>query len=185
MGGIALAKVHISLVTGSPEEARTRDWLLGLFGRYDLSRWQFTDHVQIEEGAIAHSHPVLTLNTRSPDAMSLLSVYLHEQIHWFTLAPAHHEACRCAAQMWRQMYPHVPVEYPEGCGSERSNYLHFTVCYLEHKGMLELVGVEEARRVLEHQIQRPFYRYVYRTISTDFDAMTVVTDSCGLILSAA
>ena len=77
-----------------------------------------------------------------------LATYLHEQLHWFTLVPANHTAVRCAGARWRALYSEVPVNYPEGCGSERSKYLHFTVCYFIHKAMIELVGVERARREL-------------------------------------
>lgn len=64
-----MGPVTVDLVTGSPREERHRDRLLALFERYDLRKWQFTDRVQIEEGGICHSHPILTLNTPLwPDA---------------------------------------------------------------------------------------------------------------------
>ena len=88
--------MSISLATGTEGEARARDQLLLLLDRYELHRWQFTSRVRIEQGAIPHSHPVLTLNTRYPDDDLLaLSTYLHEQLHWFVRLTFQRRWCRC------------------------------------------------------------------------------------------
>src|SRR5690348_8819595 len=130
-----MAAVTVELATGSDREARHRDRLLALFEAHDLSKWQFTDRVRIEEGpeVVCHSHPVLTLNTQLwPDEAHRLSAYIHEQIHWFTLLPESSAPDNCAEAVWRRRYPDIPIDPPEGCGSEFSNYLHLTVCYFEH-----------------------------------------------------
>lgn len=173
--------VTITLANDLPAEAETREQLRDMLARYDLRTWQCTDHVRIEEGAIPHSHPVLTLNTREPSDELLLATYLHEQIHWFTLVEANREAGRCADREWRRMYPDVPVALPEGCGSEFSNYLHFTVCFFEYAGLIALLGEAAARDVMEHRAAR-FYRYVYRAVLRDFPEMHAVMVRCGLTL---
>jgi hypothetical protein len=76
----------------------------------------------------------------------------------------------------------VPAEYPEGCGSEFSNYLHFTVAYFEYQGLRDLLGSADARGLLEYKLRRPFYRFVYRTVLRDFDRMGAVVAQCGLTL---
>lgn len=173
--------VTVSLVSGSPREERTRERLLALLDRYNLIKWRFTDRVQIEDDVASHSHPALTLNTHNADDDALLlAVYIHEQIHWFTLANP--EQSRCVIAAFRTMYPEVPVDYPEGCGSERSNYLHLLVCYFEYKGLIELLGPDDARAVMTKCIQRPFYRFIYRTVLHDFDAMSETIAACGLSL---
>jgi hypothetical protein len=178
-----MAAVTVELATGSDREARHRDRLLALFDAYDLSKWQFTDRVRIEEGTVCHSHPILTLNTpRWPDEAHRLSAYLHEQIHWFTLLPQNAEPDRRAEVEWRRRYPAIPIDPPEGCGSEFSNYLHLTVCYFERRALVELLGPAEAARVRESKIERGVYRYVNRTALQDYAAMTAVIDGCGYIL---
>lgn len=174
--------IDIALATSSADEAQVRDRLLGLLGSYDLARWQFTDTIRIEAGVTSHSHPILTIRSPLSDDDTLLATYLHEQLHWFTLVPANRIAVRCAEARWRELYPEVPVDYPEGCGSERSNYLHFTVCYFTHKAMIELVGVERAQRELERQIARPWYRFINRTVRDDFACMTTTVAECGFTL---
>jgi hypothetical protein len=173
--------VTVSLVNGSPDEARTRVRLLALLGRYNLTKWQFTDQIQIEDEVAAHSHPVLTMNTRNADDDALLlAVYIHEQLHWFILANS--EMSGCTIRAFRAMYPDVPVDFPEGCGSERSNYLHFLVCYFEYKGLIELLGPDDARATFERCARRPFYRFIYRAVLQDFTAMSAVITGCGLSL---
>lgn len=174
--------ISVELVTDSPKEGQVRDRLLRLLRTYDLSKWQFTEQVRIEADAISHSHPILTIRAPMQDDDMLLATYLHEQIHWFTLIPANRDADCCVERRWRERYPQVPLELPEGCGSEQSNYLHFTVCYLTHKGMTELVGLERAQRVLEQQIARPWYRSINRSVRDDFEYMSTVVEECGLIL---
>lgn len=178
-----MAAVTVELVTGSPREERHRDRLLALFERYDLRKWQFTDRVQIEEGGICHSHSTLTLNTPLwPDETHRLAAYLHEQIHRFTLLPSSAEPDRCVEAEWRRRYPAIPVEPPEGSGSEFSNYLHLTVCYFEHRALIELVGLEEARRVRASKIERGIYPFVNRTVLQDYAAMGAVAEACGYLL---
>src|SRR5262249_55226684 len=79
----ARAPGRIDLAHGTERERRTKDTLERLLGTYDLKKYTFTKRVVIEERAINHAFPVLTLNVRfasSPD--ELLSTYIHEQLHW-------------------------------------------------------------------------------------------------------
>src|SRR5262245_52213072 len=77
-------KIEISLKNGSRAEIKTRDQLQRLLRTYDLSKWIFTKSILIDEKAIPHSHPVLTIHTRHlKDDELLLSTFVHEQLHWF------------------------------------------------------------------------------------------------------
>jgi hypothetical protein len=50
--------------------------------------WIFTHDIRIETRVIPHSHPILTLNTRSlDDDDRLLSTFVHEQLHWGVQKP--------------------------------------------------------------------------------------------------
>ncbi len=76
--------IEIKLAHGSPEEARTKDQLNRLLQQYPLTPWYFTKSIAIDEKAIPHSHPTLTLHTRHlKDDDLMLSTFVHEQIHWF------------------------------------------------------------------------------------------------------
>ena len=157
----------ISLVNGTEREARARDQLLRLLDLYDLRRWQFTNRVCIEQGVIPHSHPVLTVNTRYPDDDVLaLSTYLHEQLHWFTWR--RYRKTRRALGDLKSRYPDPPIAFPEGAGNEGSSYLHYLVCYLEYRSMIEVVGPEEAHRVIDAWCAS-HYTEIYRTVLRDFE----------------
>src|SRR5262245_18616039 len=78
------APLEISLKQGSRREAQTKEQLERLLKTYDVSRWIFTKSIVIDERAIPHSHPVLTLHARHlQDDELLLSTFVHEQFHWF------------------------------------------------------------------------------------------------------
>jgi hypothetical protein len=140
---------EITLVNGTEREQQTREQLLRLFAQYPLDKWRYTEKVQIEEGAIPHSHPILTLSTRLlSDDDRFLGTYIHEQMHWFLGLVEKHEQAMQAIAEFRTMYPGLPVQPPEGCGREFSNYLHIAVNYLEYQGLSELLGAEAARRTL-------------------------------------
>ncbi len=161
--------ITVSLVNDTEREQHARDQVLGLLDRYDLRRWQCTNRVRIEYGVIPHSHPVITLNTRYPDDDALvLSTYLHEQLHWFVWR--RNPRKRRALRELRQRYPTVPTGHPEGAGSEYDSYLHYLVCYLEYWSMIEVVGPEEARRVIDAWCTS-YYTEIYKTVLRDFEAI--------------
>jgi hypothetical protein len=169
--------VSIVLANESEREQATRYQLCALLQRHSLDRWQFTDVVRIEQGAIPHSHPVLTLNTYLlGDDARLLAVYVHEQLHWFC---HHHEAAsNRAINDLRAVYPVVPVGLPEGAKSEFSSYLHLAIGYLECAALIELLGPGEARRVLEGWT---YYTWIYDTVLRDFDTIGAIVERHNLL----
>ncbi|MCH7697333.1 MAG: hypothetical protein IH865_00140 [Chloroflexi bacterium] len=171
--------LSISLANGTEREGRARDQLLRLLDLYNLRRWQFTNRVRIEQGVIAHSHPVLTVNTLHPDDDSLaLSTYLHEQLHWFTWR--RYRKARRALGDLRSRYPDPPIAFPEGAGDKGSSYLHYLVCYLEYWSMIEVVGPEEARRVMEARFES-HYTEIYRTVLRDFEEIGEIVSRYDLL----
>jgi hypothetical protein len=97
----------------------------------------------IDERAIPHSHPVLTLHTRHlQDDELFLSTFVHEQFHWFLVQ---NEKDRDdAIKELRALFPTVPSRGPEGAQDENSTYLHLLDCYLEYRAVQQLLG--ELRR---------------------------------------
>src|SRR5436309_15051543 len=81
--------IQIELAHGSAAEVRTADQLQRLLERFNVEPWLFTRRVMIDERAIPHSHPVLTLHTRHLDRDDvLLSTFVHEQHHvWLVRKP--------------------------------------------------------------------------------------------------
>jgi hypothetical protein len=59
----ATPDMEVTLAHGTEAEAQTRDQLQRLLKTYDLSTWTWTRKVLIDQDAIPHSHPVLTLHT--------------------------------------------------------------------------------------------------------------------------
>lgn len=168
----------IRLAAGSEAERKTREQFQRLFDQYDLRKWRFTSRVRIDEGArIPHSHPVLTLNTRYEGEL-LLSTYLHEQLHWFVWRRGRRAGL--AIEELRRRYPDTPIAAPEGAGDEFSSFLHYIVCYLEYVALIEVLGLEEARRVIDHWCTH-HYTETYKTVLRDFEAIGEIVRRYGLV----
>ena len=74
--------IQIDTAHRSPKEQSESARLQGLLGRFDLSPWLFTRRILIDERAIPHSHPVLTVGYGDHDDDNLLlSNFVHEQLH--------------------------------------------------------------------------------------------------------
>jgi hypothetical protein len=129
------------------------------------SQYTFTRQVVIDEHAIPHSHPVLTLHTRHLNSDDqLLSTYVHEQLHWYL--NAHEQQTQAAEAELRKLYPKVPVGYPDGAQDEESTYLHLIDCYLELQADRHLMGSQRAADVLKFW-SGDHYRWVYKTVLQD------------------
>ena len=168
--------VEIRTAHDSEGERRKAAQIQRLIDTYDLSKWTFTRTVIVDDTArVSHSHPVLTLDVADrafPDDVEL-AAYVHEQIHWLeTDNPRKTEA---VIAEFRKMYPDAPKRGPEGARDEYSTYLHLLVCHLEFEAMKELVGDERARAAM----QKPYYRWVYRTVLAENDRIAEVVKRAG------
>lgn len=158
----AQTKIDISLKNGSRDEAATREQLQRLLKIYDLSKWIFTKTVSIDEKAIPHSHPVLTLSARHlKDDELLLSTFVHEQIHWFL--SRNDKATAEAMKDVKALFPKVPSTFPEGADNEESTYRHLLVNYLEYRAARELLGELKAKQVMEFWAG-DHYTWIYKTV---------------------
>jgi hypothetical protein len=154
--------VEIKLAHGSQQETATREQLRRLLRTYDVSRWIFTTSIIVDEMAIPHSHPVLTLSTRHlHDDELLLSTFVHEQSHWFLVQRG--KQTDDAIEELRLVFPTVPARPPEGAADEHSTYLHLLVCYLEHLADRELLGELKARQVMDFWAA-DHYTWVYKAV---------------------
>jgi hypothetical protein len=160
---ICAQPIRIDLAHGSDRERQTQAGLEQVLASYDLKKYAFTDHVVIDESAINHAFPVLTLNIRfANSADELLSSYVHEQLHWYLRD--HMSQQQHAVAELRRMYPNAPVGLPEGAESAYSTYGHLVDCYLEIQVARELIGPERTAAVID---DKGHYTWIYRTVVQD------------------
>lgn len=159
---VSQTKIEITLKNNTPAEIQTKAQLERLIKSYDLTAWTFTTKVQIDEKAIPHSHPVLTLHTRhSKDDDLLLATYVHEQIHWH-MSAKHKDSAEAFKEL-EAMFPNAPEKFPEGAGGKQSTYVHIFVCYLEMRAMRELVGELRTKQVMDYWAT-DHYTWIYKTV---------------------
>jgi hypothetical protein len=173
----AQSVLAIDLANNSLAEKQTKAQLERLLREYDLSRWIHTRAIRIDEKTrIPHSHPVLTLDTDNLERDSdFLAMFVHEQLHWFDAARP--KKTQSAIEELKVIYPDTPSGHPEGARDLYSTYLHLILCYQEYDGLKELVGVEEAKRVLE---SKGYYKWIYRTVLDDLDSIRALVAKYGL-----
>jgi len=164
--------MKITLKHGTEREARTKAQLERVLADYDLSKYTFTREVVIEEQAINHAFPVLTLNARFADSEDeLLSSFVHEQLHWHLRDRG--PAMQNALADLRRFYPRVPVGGQEGAETEYSTYGHLVDCYLELVADRKLIGPERTTAVVA---DKGHYTWIYATVIRDDARMSALVD---------
>jgi hypothetical protein len=173
--------VEIKLAHDLAPERAAKVQLERVLGKYDVEKFLFTRTVMIEKGAIPHSHPVLTLNSRHLDRDDLLlSTFLHEEMHWFL--DAHQEQTASAVRELRAAFPVLPVGYPEGADSEESNYEHLIVIYLEYKSIRQLLGDTAGEDVMAYW-KTDHYTRLYSTVLENSAIIQQIAARHGLIIN--
>lgn len=168
----AAPKMKITLAHGTEREARTKAQLERVLSDYDLGKYTFTHEVVIEEQAINHAFPVLTLNARFADSEDeLLSSFVHEQLHWHLRDRG--PAMQNAVAELRRVYPHVPVGGQEGAETEYSTYGHLVDCYLELVADRKLIGPERTTAVVA---DKGHYTWIYATVIRDDARMSALVN---------
>lgn len=154
--------LRITLEHDSEAERATARQLRRVVRTYGVDGWIITRDVHIDEEAIPHSHPVLTLHTRhGGDEPGLLAAFLHEEFHWLE---ADNPAFRAAMNAYAEAYPDAPAGGPEGARDLESTYRHLLVCDLEYQAMTALVGEARARQVLS---ANRHYTWIYNRVLND------------------
>lgn len=172
--------VRIRLSSGSESERALRGRLRLVLRKHGgHGAWEFTDDILIDEGRISHSHPVLTIGTKSSGVRTdggLLSVYLHEQIHWFL--SRHPARLGRAISDLKARYPNIKVGTKEGgARDEKSTYLHLLVCLLEYDALVHLIG-GRAKHLVK---SKPYYEWIYQTVLSDYCTIKEVAVRNGLV----
>ncbi|MCE7991234.1 MAG: hypothetical protein HEP71_04605 [Roseivirga sp.] len=170
--------ITIETHEGIESEKAVKKRLEALLEKHDLEKYLYTKAVKIQSGTIPHSHPVLTLNTNFDNDIYLLSTFLHEQMHWYSLSKQYDNEVLGTTIF--EMYPEVPTTLPEGAGSAQSTYLHILICYLEFHTLAQVIGKEEAKKHMEFMIDK-HYTWVYQTILADEERLHDLFDKHGLL----
>ncbi len=174
-------RIDIDLDYARREADRVRDLLRALRRRHDLSRFEYTKVVRIVPGGDTFSHPILTLGNRFAENEDLLlSTYLHEQMHWYLWylgTPENDPVAPFFDELVRR-YPEAPTELPDGARNYESTYLHLVINWLEVAATAEFIGRHRAVAVAE--VQRS-YRWIYRTVLRDWDALQELYERHGLV----
>lgn len=172
MSALAADPISIKLSHNTPREQQTGESLKRVLASYDLGTYIFTPEVVIEERAMNHAFPVLTLNARFADSPDeLLSSYIHEELHWYLRG--HDSQQKAAIAELRQMYPNAAVGLPEGAENAYSTYGHLVVCYLEIEADRQLIGPERTMAVIK---DKGHYTWIYSTILRDERKISDVVD---------
>jgi hypothetical protein len=156
---LAADSLSIQLAHHTSKEMQTAQLLQNVVSSYDVTKYTYTRDLVIEERAINHAFPVLTLNVRFADSPDeLLSSFIHEQLHWY-LREHHMQTEEGIAQL-RRFYPRVPVGGSEGADSVYSTYGHLIDCYLEIQADRQLLGEERTIAVIR---DKGHYTWIYKT----------------------
>lgn len=177
-GRDAASRLSIELANDSEAERRTAAALRRVVAEHDVGRWIFTDRVVVDETAIPHSHPVLTVHTRhlgNDDA--LLATFLHEQFHWLEDLDA--ARFRGAMDAFREIWPEVPSADEGGARDAESTWRHLVVCDLELQAMSRLIGAERARALLR---EKGYYAWIYARVLDD-PRVREVTERHGMLVT--
>jgi len=171
-------KLNITTKNNSSTELATKEILETLLGKWDISQYFFTDNVMIEDRAMPHSHPALTINSFPyNDQIMHLTDLLHEQLHWYF--EEEQSLVDEAVVELKVHYPEVPVGHPLGCRDETSTYEHLLLCRLCHKITSNIFGEDESRQIL-YYLQNHHYLWVYDTIDKDSDYIDSLLDKYSL-----
>jgi len=189
MSAVAFAEtpaLSIELAHDSPNEQRAKEQLERLFKEHDLSRWIFTKKIRIEQMVRPHSHPVLTLNTRSlGNDRRALAGFVHEEIHWF-LAAKGGDGRKAIGEVMK-LYPDAPESLTDGgAGNRQSTVLHLVVCQLEFESLRALLGAEQAVAQLQDAIAEGRaglgYQWIYQKVLDDQDTLSAVVRKHKVVL---
>jgi hypothetical protein len=173
-------QIALDFTTVQHNAERVRAMLLDARARFDLARFEYCKQVRIAPTEIPYSHPTITLNTWVRDDLGLLSMVLHEQMHWYVTWYSHARTpqWRSLLARLRERYPSVPAAEAGGGNDEFSTYLHLVVNWLEIEAVSQFIGRD---RVVSHVRALQFYRWIYQTVTDDWGALGALYREQGLL----
>lgn len=165
---LAYVDFDVRLFHDNAREKRAELVLEKLNQNYDLRSISYTKNIIIKSNEIAHSHPVLTLNTRYIDnEVAFFSVFIHEQIHWHLSQPHLQINMGKFLKEVEFLYPNIAVGRDQGgARTRRSSYLHLAVIFLEFEMLSYYVGLDTAR---DWMLENTVYSSLNKLVVHDYD----------------
>ena len=156
--------IWIGLAHDSETEATIASELRSLIREHDVERWILTRKILVDETQIPHSHPILTVHTRSiGDGLGLLATFVHEQLHWLEAGPWAADF-RAAMAEFEALFPEVPSPDEGGARDRTSTYRHLLVCDMEYQAVSAMFGEAEASALLARYAH---YEWIYDKVLND------------------
>jgi hypothetical protein len=173
-------EIDIDLTTAQRGAERVRDMLRSLRQRFDLRPFEYSKQVRVAPTEIPYSHPRITLGTFVRDDLGLLSMFLHEQMHWYVTwySHAHVREWQLIFARLHEQYPHVPTGEAGGAQDDFSTYLHLLVNWLEVEAVSRFI---DRSQVVQHVRALPFYRWIYQTVIEDWEQLGALCREFGLL----
>ncbi len=152
----------ITARNSNPKEKEVALILEGLCKKYKLPL--FTTNVIVETGTRPHSHPVLTMNTRTNDQFLVLEVFVHEEMHWFVSQKSEYDDCLAYL---KQHYHdngecNVTGTYPN------SFWTHIIVCFNTRKFLSSLLSREDFEYIYNNE-NRKSYKLTEKLVVDNYE----------------
>ncbi|MCX6755349.1 MAG: hypothetical protein NT068_02305 [Candidatus Nomurabacteria bacterium] len=123
----------------------------------------YTSNVLIEEKVIPHSHPVLTLNTRTTEPLFVLKTFVHEQFHWFVQNNEKYAECI----MYLKKYPDLGDCNKTGT-YPNSFWEHLIVCWNTKNFLNQLLDIEKINFI---DTDRKVYPLTEKFVEENFETL--------------
>ncbi|MFH0906306.1 MAG: hypothetical protein V1824_03130 [archaeon] len=174
-------EIIIELKNNSKTEILAKETLLEILEEYNLEKWIFTNKVVFEDDCKSHSHPIITLNTFCNNKkLQLMSVFLHEQIHWFEAGKE--KEVKSAINELKEKYPDIEIISLQNITKQKAIFstdLHIIVNYLEYDVLCQIIGKEKAIKIIN---LRPHYKWIYSLVLKEEKTIREILENNGLII---
>lgn len=140
-----------------------------LVAQFDIP--MFTTDILIQRGAIPHSHPIITLNTRSLDPIEVLGTFVHEQMHWFVDSRPNKQT----------VLAHLANAYstPAEFDSRQESFLeHIVVCWNTRNFLKTMISATQLDQF--YRASRP-YPQIERLVETRFEEVGTILGRHSMI----
>jgi len=162
-----MTQVSISLKNNSEKEQIAKNLLEKILKKYQLDKWILCHDIIIEWNATGKAFPTIRLSAWQDNEERMLAQFLHEQFHW--IEKGKEEQMKNAIMELKKTFPDVPIDKPEGGGSEESTYNHLIVCRLELLALKEILGDEVAKRIVSGNKNYTWIRRMAVEKASDID----------------
>lgn len=161
--------IAISTKNNTPYEEEVAEIVRELYTRYSLPTLCPT--IIVEGKTISHSHPVITINTRTKESLEILRTVVHEQMHWFKGK----QGKKCMEYL-KQHYPDTSEPGTSGKNPD-SFWGHIIVCFNTRKFLQKIVNQESFNAI--YAAWSP-YPHIEKLVAENYDQLQKILDQFGM-----